>query len=49
MLEIEVDKKIIIIMSHGVYVGPEGNEEWTLRTGGINGLEVSMRLKNYSK
>lgn len=48
-MEIEVGKEIIIIMNSGLYAGPEENEEWTMRTGGSNGLEISMRLKNYSK
>lgn len=48
MLEIEISKEMIIMMNHGLYAGPGGSEEWT-RTGGINGLEVLLRLNNYSK
>lgn len=48
-MKIEVGKEMIIMTNHRLYTGPEGDEEWTMRTGRINGLEVSMRLKNYSK
>lgn len=49
MLKIEVGEEMIIVTNCRLYARPEGDEEWTMRTGRINRLAVSMRLKNYSK